>query len=105
MDKTQPLTEPVFYILLSLRKPNHGYGIIQEIKNITDGRIVLSAGTLYGALQSLEKKGWIELFSSTEESRRKKEYIITTDGRMAFLDECSRLSELVEHSKLIFSRE
>ena len=47
-DKELPLTEAVFYIMLALRHPNHGYGIIQEVEEMTGGRLSLGAGTLYG---------------------------------------------------------
>lgn len=94
-----PLTEAFYYILLALRNPNHGYGIIQEVEEITEGRVVLGAGTLYGALQTLEKRKWIEIYSQDTESRKKKEYIITDLGRQAFLEEKARLEELVENGK------
>lgn len=96
-----PLTEAFYYILLALRKPNHGYGIIQEVDYITHGRVVLGAGTLYGALQTLQKREWIEIYSLDTESRKKKEYIITDLGRQAFERERTRLQELVEHGKLM----
>ena len=57
MDKNQPLTEAVFYILLAARKPVHGYGIIQEAAELTGGRLNLGPGTLYGAITSLLDKG------------------------------------------------
>lgn len=101
MDKSQPLTESVFYILLATRNPNHGYGIIQEVKELTDGRINMGAGTLYGAIQTLETKGWIQVYSEETESRKKKEYVLTEEGRTAFKEECKRLAELLEHSKLL----
>mgnify|MGYP003291831660 FL=1 len=101
MEKYQPLTESVFYILLATRNPNHGYGIIQEVKELTDGRINMGAGTLYGAIQTLETKGWIKVFSEETESRKKKEYVLTEEGRTAFKEECKRLAELLEHSKLL----
>lgn len=101
MDKQQPLTESIFYILLALRKPNHGYGIIQEVQELTNNRINMGAGTLYGAIQSLEQKGWITIYSEEESSRKKKEYILTDLGREVFRNEVARLAELVEHSKLI----
>ncbi|MGN0339513.1 MAG: PadR family transcriptional regulator [Lachnospira sp.] len=96
-----PLTEAFFYILLALRKPNHGYGIIQEVEELTNGRVQLGAGTLYGALQSLEKRGWIKIFSEDDSSRKKKEYIITPLGRNAFDKELDRLKELVNNSTLM----
>lgn len=101
MDKNTPLTEALFYILLAVRKPNHGYGIIQEVEELTDGRVVLGPGTLYGAIQSLEKKGWIRIHSVDTESRKKKEYIITTIGKAAFEEEKKRLKELVRNAALM----
>lgn len=100
-----PLTEAFYYILLALRKPNHGYGIIQEVDELTKGRVVLGAGTLYGALQTLEKRKWIKIYSEDESSRKKKEYIITKEGIDAFNSELSRLNELVENAKLMTSLE
>lgn len=94
-----PLTEAFYYILLALRKPNHGYGITQEVEEITGGRVLLGAGTLYGALQTLEKRGWIEVYSQDEQSRKKKEYIITQTGKQAFEKELCRLEELVKNGK------
>lgn len=96
-----PLTEAFFYILLALRKPNHGYGIIQEIEEITKGRVVLGAGTLYGALQTMQKRGWIQIYSLDTESRKKKEYILTDAGKQAFERERIRLEELLNNAKMM----
>ena len=101
MDKNTPLTEALFYILLAVRKPNHGYGIIQEIEELTKGRVVLGPGTLYGAIQSLVKKGWIDIYSEDKESRKKKEYLITDEGKKAFEKELKRLEELVANATLM----
>lgn len=101
MDKNIPLSEVVFYILLAVRKPNHGYGIIQEVEELTGGRVVLGAGTLYGAIQTLEKKKWISIYSVDTESRKKKEYIITDLGIKVFKEEEKRLEELLENAKLV----
>jgi len=101
MEKSTPLTEALFYILLAVRKPNHGYGIIQEVEELTDGRVVLGAGTLYGAIQSLVKKNWIRIYSVDTESRKKKEYIITEIGRQIFEEEKKRLEELVTNATLM----
>ena len=99
MDKNIPLTEALFYILLAVRKPNHGYGIIQEVEELTHGRVVLGPGTLYGAIQSLVKKDWIRIYSEDTESRKKKEYLITAAGRATFEEERTRLTELLENAK------
>ena len=101
MNKENPLTEAVFYILLAVRKPNHGYGIIQEVDKLTNGRVVLGAGTLYGAINSLLKKQWIALYSEDKSSRKKKEYLITDKGRLAFKSEVERLNQLIELSTLM----
>lgn len=101
MEKQTPLTEALFYILLAVRVPNHGYGITQEIEQLTGGRLKLGPGTLYGAIQSLLSKGWIELYREDRTSRKKKEYLITEEGRRAFFEEKKRLQELLEHSELM----
>jgi DNA-binding PadR family transcriptional regulator len=96
-----PLTEAIFYILLAVRKPNHGYGIIQEVSEITGGRLLLGPGTLYGAINSLISKKWIKLYSEDKASRKKKEYLITEDGKEVFYKEVKRLEELIQNSKLM----
>ena len=101
MDKNTPLTEALFYILLAVRKPNHGYGIIQEVEELTGGRVSLGPGTLYGAIQSLVKKDWIRIYSEDTESRKKKEYLITEEGLAAFEEERARLSELLKNAALM----
>lgn len=101
MDKNTPLTEALFYILLAVRKPNHGYGIIQEVEELTKGRVVLGPGTLYGAIQSLVKKNWIRIYSEDTESRKKKEYLITEEGLAVFEEERTRLEELLQNAALM----
>ena len=73
------LTEVTFYILLSLYTPKHGYAVMQFIEEKTGGRLSLGAGTLYGALNSLQEKEWIKPCGDCE--GRKKEYIITSLGK------------------------
>lgn len=94
-----PLTESMFYILLSVLKPNHGYGIMQEVEERTKGRVVLGAGTLYGVLNSLLEKKWIMLHSQDDQSRKKKEYLITTLGKEVLNEEIARLGELLENGR------
>lgn len=98
MEGNIPLTEALFYILLAVRKPNHGYGIIQEITEITNGRVILGPGTLYGAVNSMLSKEWIQLFSEDKASRKKKEYLITEKGKEVFGKEVERLQELIENA-------
>ena len=75
---TAALTEAVFYILLSLDAPLHGYGIMQNVERLSGGRVRLAAGTLYGALTTLTERGWIEAVG--EDEGRRKEYRITPRG-------------------------
>lgn len=95
----QPLTESLYYILLSLVNPNYGYGIMENINKLTNGRINMGAGTLYGAIKILLDKKYIELYSEEKESRRKKEYLITNQGRRVLEEEIKRLEELVKNGK------
>lgn len=95
MEKNTALTEGVYYILLSVLEPNHGYGIIQKISELTEGRVEIGAGTLYGAINTLSDKGWIVLYSEDKVSRKKKEYVITKLGRQALEIELERLEELL----------
>ncbi len=105
LQKNIPLTEALFYILLSVRKPNHGYGIIQEVEKMTQGRVVLGPGTLYGAIQSMAAKEWIQIYSEATDSRKKKEYIITDLGREVFAEERKRLEELLRNAAMMEGEE
>lgn len=86
------LTEVTFYILLALYTPRHGYAVMQFVEQETAGRLVLGAGTLYGALNALEKRGWIAPWG--ERAGRRKEYRITPAGRAAARRELARLREV-----------
>ena len=94
------LTEAYYYILLSLYKPLHGYGIMQKVEELSHTRLRLAAGTLYGALYSLLDKAWIDALP-IEEGSRKKEYLITSLGQTVVLAELERLEELYENGKTI----
>ena len=91
-DKGGALTEVTFFILLSLYTPRHGYAIMQFIQERTQGRLSLGAGTLYGALTTLQQKGWIAPWG--EVAGRKKEYQITEEGRAVAQRELARLQTL-----------
>jgi len=99
LDNNAPLTEALFYILLAVRTPNHGYGIIQDVSEMTDKRVSLGPGTLYGAINSMLAKGWLSLYSEDKESRKKKEYLITNTGKKIFQNEVKRLNELIKNAK------
>lgn len=86
-----PMSETMLYILLSLREERYGYGIMQHVKELTDGRIVLGAGTLYQSLGKLETAG---LIAPTREIERKKLYRITASGEEILLAEAQRIREI-----------
>lgn len=94
------LTEAVYYILLSLYTPMHGYGIMQNVMTLSEGRVNLAAGTLYGAISTLLEKGFITAFAG-EANSRKKEYIITETGKTAVKNEIERLRELIRNGERI----
>lgn len=100
MNEHIALTEAFYYILLSLYQPLHGYGIMQKAEEFSGGRVRLAAGTLYGALNTLQDKGWIEALPCTPGSR-KKEYRITAAGRAAVESELDRLRELVKNGEQV----
>ena len=88
------LTEAVYFILLTLTTPLHGYGIMQRTEQLSEGRVRLAAGTLYGALNTLCEKGWIQELP-VQAGSRKKEYVITESGREVLDHELNRLRQLV----------
>ena len=88
-----PLTETVYYVLLALHAPLHGYGVMQLVDEMSGGRVKLGAGTLYGALTTLVERGWIVPVAGAV-GDRKKEYVITEVGRDVVAAELERLEEL-----------
>ena len=95
---TPALTEAVYYILLSLMQPMHGYGIMQNVEQLSQRRLRLAAGTLYGAISSMLEKGWITALDGAAGSR-KKEYVITDAGKCILRAEYQRLRELVNNGR------
>ncbi len=94
-----PLTEVSFYILFSLaQEPRHGYAIMKDVQTLSEGRILLSAGTLYGALKRLLEQGWIERFEGEEldeSGRPRKVYRLSGLGQEILAAETARLRGLV----------
>lgn len=94
---TIPLTEPVLLILMGLSdKPRHGYAVLKDIEALTNGRVRLSTGTLYGALRRLSRDKWIERFEQDDKSREKQAYKLTPAGRRELQLELSRMNELLQ---------
>ncbi|MFZ7133350.1 MAG: PadR family transcriptional regulator [Eubacteriales bacterium] len=94
LSKNLPLTETTFYILIALRKAGHGYGVMQEVEQLSGGKVRIAAGTMYGALENLTKQKLIT--SVPSEDARRKMYHISEKGREILALEVSRLKQLIE---------
>lgn len=91
-----PMTETGFYILLCLQQPMHGYGIVQQVEQLTDGEIRLSPGTMYGTLSKMEKD---QLIRFVREEEKRKIYCITQLGREVLQLEMRRIERLFRNVK------
>lgn len=93
-----PMSEAMYYILLALTEPLHGYAIMEKVEAISHGRIAMGPGTLYGILKRLEKNNYIEL---AEADGRRKTYTMTAVGERALILEYKRLSNMVAEGKFM----
>ncbi len=104
-----PLREATFFIVLSLTKePKHGYAIMKEVQVLSEGRVLLSTGTLYGAIKRLLNQGWIRRVNESgaaPSNRERKEYALTDLGRRILKAEVERLNSLVTTAQLRAVRE
>lgn len=99
--ETFPLTEPVLLVLLSLaEQPRHGYSILKDIESMSGGRVLLSTGTLYGALQRLVRDGWIERVQEENTPRDRRTYRLTARGRRNLQLEIERMRHLTKVAAL-----
>jgi DNA-binding PadR family transcriptional regulator len=88
-------SEAVLLILLSLgERPRHGYALMKDIESLSDGRVCLSTGTLYGALRRLLEDQWIQRFEQADTSREKQAYRLTLEGRKQLQLELDRMRQL-----------
>ena len=102
---TESITEPVLLILMSLAdEPRHGYAILKDVDQMSDGRVRLSTGTLYGALRRLLDEDWIERFDDRDTSRGKQSYRLTTKGRRMLQQEVARMKQLTRIASLRVAR-
>lgn len=90
--KLDTLTEPMYYLLLSLTRERHGYAVMQDVAQLTGGRVSIGAGTLYALLARFEGEGLISL---TREEEGRKYYLLTPGGRQILEEELARLSRQV----------
>jgi len=103
--ETFALSEPVLLVLLSLaEQPRHGYAILKDIESMSDGRVRVSTGTLYGALQRLLDHGWIERVQEENTPRDRRTYRLTSRGRRNLQTEIERLRHLTRLASLRTAR-
>jgi len=89
------VSETVFLILSSLAPgPRHGYAILQDVESLTEGRVRLSTGTLYGALRRLLDDGVIRRFEEPNPSRDRQAYELMPGGRQLLVAEVERMRDL-----------
>ncbi|HPE67723.1 MAG TPA: PadR family transcriptional regulator [Thermotogota bacterium] len=100
-----PLTETTFFILLALTEPLHGYGIMQKVSEMSDGRVNLGPGTLYGALSKLEKLGAITFQGEDPENPRRKVYQVSEEGKQILQIETRRIAQMASVATGILERE
>lgn len=91
-----PMTESGFYILFCLQRPQHGYGISQQVRQMTGGELIISAGTMYGTLSKMEKDG---LIAFVREEEKRKLYQITELGKEVLNLELNRIERLYKNSR------
>jgi DNA-binding PadR family transcriptional regulator len=104
-----PLRDPTFYILLSLSPgPKHGYAILKDVESLSEGRLLLSTGTLYGAIYRLLDRSWIKRVDDPEPNnteRERKTYDLTELGRQVLKAEVERLQKLVAVAQVLTAEE
>lgn len=92
-NKILPLTETTFFILISLIEPSHGYAIMQKVEELSNGRVRIAAGTMYGATENLLKQKLIREVPSDD--KRRRVYLLTEAGKEILELETTRLKQLV----------
>ncbi len=98
-----PLSESVLLILLSLAdQPRHGYAILKDVEEMSGGRVLLSTGTLYGALHRLLDEGWIEVVEQDDAPRGRRAYRLTPSGKRNLQMEVSRMKHLTRLAGMRF---
>jgi len=102
-DKNLPLTETVYYILLALTEPTHGYVLMQKVEELSDGQVRLAAGTLYGAIENLLKKGFI--LSMPSDDIRRKVYAISQAGKEVLKADYERMEHMINITGQIYNKE
>jgi len=101
-DKNLPLTETVYYILLALSEPTHGYVLMEKVEELSDGQVRLAAGTLYGAIENLLKKEFI--VSMPSDDVRRKVYAISETGIEILKADQERMEHMISITKQVYEQ-
>lgn len=106
LDKHLPLKPKVFHILLSLAEgPRHGYAVMQEVRERSQGKVRLWPTGLYGAFRDLEQAGLIseskQRPGAEEDDERRRYYELTGLGRQVLDAEVARLQDLLDQAMAI----
>ncbi len=104
IDDTQaylPLTESMYYVMLSLVEPLHGYGVMQKVEIISRGSVKIGPGTLYGMLTSFEQES---LITMVKEEERRKTYLLTAKGKRVLAKQIERLEIMARNAAEIKNR-
>ena len=103
----EPLSESAWFVLLALGDgPRHGYAILKDIEAISQGRVRLSTGTLFGIIRRFLELGWIRPAADPEPQRNFRErraYKLTAAGRRVALAEAHRLEKLARLGRRHFA--
>lgn len=101
LNKYLPLTETTYYILLSLLEPAHGYLMMQKVEALSNQKVKIAAGTMYGAIENLLKQQFIQSTKSTD--KRRKTYVITEKGLEVLRLDCERMQHIVQVTEGLLS--
>jgi DNA-binding PadR family transcriptional regulator len=99
--KFLPLTESMFYVMLALTEPLHGYGVMQKVEAVSRGTVTVGPGTLYGMLTNFESEGLIVM---VKEADRRKTYLLTAKGRRVLARQIERLEIMVKSAAEVKNR-
>jgi len=104
VDDFLPLPTAVFHILVALAdRDRHGYSIMQDVSSRTDGKVRLSAGTLYSAVARMLEQGLIEELRENpdpdHDDERRRHYRVTRLGRDVALAEARRLQDMLSQAR------
>ena len=101
LQKYLPLTESMFYVMLSLLEPLHGYGVMQKVEILSRGTVTVGPGTLYGMFTSFEEE---DLITMVKEEERRKSYLLTAKGKRVLAKQIERVEIMAKNAAEVKNR-